>query len=223
MKFILATAVIVAGLCVVRAVDYNSSDVNQFTAQFSSINHIGNDLQTFTNQQLDKSFDFLLLSFTFDKYDLDRPGFQKLYRTIADKAWEDTEKLIKYQSRRGLTVQLDGVQTGVVSQLNDGKVGGKTSLLDSNELSSLKVALGYEKILADESHRIHKKISHAHDKGAAYDPDVAHFLDEEVIEYQSGTIRKLTGYIHNLHSILEESNTKDMGLHMFDEYLDKVE
>lgn len=106
--------------------------------------------------------------------------------------------------------------------MNEGKVG-KTSLLDSNELSSLKVALGYEKILADESHRIHKKISHAHDKGLAYDPDVAHYLDEEIIENQSGTIRKLTGYIHNLHSILEESNTKDMGLHMFDEYLDSVE
>lgn len=95
--------------------------------------------------------------------------------------------------------------------------------MDSDELSSLKLALGYEKILADESHRIHKKISHAHDKGAAYDPDVAHYLDEEIIEYQSGVIRKLTGYIHNLHSIIEEPKTKDMGIHMFDEYLEKVE
>ncbi|KXJ75427.1 ferritin light chain [Aedes albopictus] len=223
MKTILLAVAFLAGLCVVRAVDYNSSDVNQFTAQFSSINHIANDLETFTNQQLDKSFDFLLLAFTFDKYDLDRPGFEKLYRKLSDKAWEDTEKLVKYQSRRGLHVDLNGVQTGVLGQLNEGKVGGKTTLLDSNELSSLKVALGYEKILADESHRIHKKISHAHDKGAAYDPDVAHFLDEEIIEYQSGTIRKLTGYIHNLHSIIEESNTKDMGIHMFDEYLDKAE
>lgn len=222
MKFNLIAAAIVAGLCMVHAVDYNSSDVNQFTAQFSSINHVQNDLQTFTNQQLDKSFDFLLLAFTFDKYDLDRPGFEKLYRKISDKAWEDTIDLVKYQSKRGLTVSLDGVQTGVVNQLNEGKVG-KTSLLDSTELSSLKVALGYEKILADESHRIHKKISHAHDKGAAYDPDVAHYLDEEVIEYQSGTIRKLTGYIHNLHSIIEEANTKDMGIHMFDEYLNSVE
>lgn len=222
MKFNLIAAALVAGLCMVHAVEFNSSDVNQFTAQFSSINHVQNDLQSFTNQQLDKSFDFLLLAFTFDKYDLDRPGFEKLYRKISDKAWEDTIALVKYQSKRGLSVSLDGVQTGVVNQLNDGKVG-KTTLLDSNELSSLKVALGYEKILADESHRIHKKISHAHDKGAAYDPDVAHYLDEEIIEYQSGTIRKLTGYIHNLHSIIEESNTKDMGIHMFDEYLNSVE
>lgn len=222
MKFNLIAAALVAGLYMVHAVDYNSSDVNQFTAQFSSINHVQNDLQTFTNQQLDKSFDFLLLAFTFDKYDLDRPGFEKLYRKISDKAWEDTIDLVKYQSKRGLTVSLDGVETGVVKQLNEGKVG-KTSLLDSTEMSSLKVALGYEKLLADESHRIHKKISHAHDKSASYDPDVAHYLDEEIIGDQSGTIRKLTGYIHNLHSILEEANTKDMGLHMFDEYLSSVE
>lgn len=223
MKTILLAVAFLAGLCVVRAVDYNSSDVNQFTAQFSSINHIANDLETFTNQQLDKSFDFLLLAFTFDKYDLDRPGFEKLYRKLSDKAWEDTEKLVKYQSRRGLHVDLNGVQTGVLGQLNEGKVGGKTTLLDSNELSSLKVALGYEKILADESHRIHKKISHAHDKGAAYDPDVAHFLDEKLIEYQSGQIRKLSGYITNLNDIIREANTKALGVQLFDEYLVKVE
>lgn len=221
MKFILGTVALLAGLCMVRA-DNNNSTVN-YTAQFSSIAHIGNDLQTFTSQQLEKSFDFLLLAFNFDQYMIDRPGFEKLYRKISDKAWEDTEKLIKYQSKRGLTVELKDLKGGVIGQLNDGKVGGSISLLDSDEISSLKVALGYEKILAEESHHIHKKISHAHDNKAAYDPDVAHFLDEEIIEYQSGTIRKLTGYIYNLDSIIKEDKTKDLGIHMFDEYLDKVE
>ncbi|XP_058813196.1 soma ferritin-like [Topomyia yanbarensis] len=221
MKFFLLTVALVAGLSTIQADQSNATDISSFTAQFSAINHIKDDLQTFTNQQLEKSYDFLLLSSTFDKYELNRPGFEKLYRKISDKAWEDTVGLIKYQSKRGLSVSLDGTQH-VVSQLNEGKVG-KASLVDSDELSSLKLALGYEKILADESHRIHKKISHAHDKGVAYDPDVAHYLDEEIIEYQSGVIRKLTGYIHNLHSIIEEPKTKDMGIHMFDEYLDKVE
>lgn len=89
----------------------SATDVNQFTAQFSAIDHIRADLQTFTNQQLEKSYDFLLLSFTFDKYDLDRPGFEKLYRKISDKAWEDTVGLIKYQSKRGLSVSLDKVSS----------------------------------------------------------------------------------------------------------------
>lgn len=88
-----------------------ATDVNRFTAQFSAINHVRDDLQIFTNQQLEKSYDFLLLSFTFDKYELDRPGFEKLYRKISDKAWEDTVGLIKYQSKRGLSVTLNGVQS----------------------------------------------------------------------------------------------------------------
>lgn len=44
---------------------------------------------------------------------IDRPGFEKLYRKISDKAWEDTEKLIKYQSKRGLTVELKDLKGGV--------------------------------------------------------------------------------------------------------------
>lgn len=216
MKLFLVVIACVAGLYAAQADSVNA------TAKFSSIDHVDNDLEMFTNQQLEKSYDFLLLSFTFDKYDLDRPGFEKLYRKISDKAWEDTVGLVKYQTKRGLTVDLNGVQSGVVGMLSGGKLS-KASLLDSDELSSLKLALGYEKILADESHRIHKKISHAHDKGLAYDPDVAHYLDENIVEYQSGTIRKLSGYIHNLESIIAESNTKHMGIHMFDEYLDKVE
>ncbi|XP_055524220.1 soma ferritin-like [Wyeomyia smithii] len=220
MKFILLTMALAAGLWTTHADDTNATDVNKYTAQFSAINHIREDLQTFTNQQLEKSYDFLLLSLTFDKYELDRPGFEKLYRKISDKAWEDTIGLIKYQSKRGLSVSLNGALS-IVGKL-DGKVE-KSTLVDSDELSSLKLALDYEKLLAEESHRVHKKISHAHDKGQAYDPDAAHYLDEEIIEYQSGVIRKLTGYIHNLNSIIEEPKTKDMGIHMFDEYLVKAE
>lgn len=223
MKFFVVITVLVAGLCTIHADNSNDTDVNKFTAQFSAINHVKDDLQTFTNQQLEKSYDFLLLSSTFDKYDLNRPGFEKLYRKISDKAWEDTVGLIKYQSKRGLSVQLNGVPSSIVGEVNAGKVK-KASIVDSDELSSLQLALGYEKILADESHRIHKKISHAHnDKELHYDPDVAHYLDEEIIEYQSGVIRQLTGHIHNLHSIIKEQETKELGIHMFDEYLEKLD
>lgn len=161
---------------------------------------------------LDKSFDFLLLSAVFDVYSLDRPGFEKLYRKTSDKAWEDTIELIKYQSRRGAYVQL-----GAGSSAHD-----VSSLLQSNETSSLQLALEYEKLLANEAHRMHKKISHA-DSTKHYDPDVAHYLDEKLIEYQSGQIRKLAGYITNLNDIVREANTKELGVQLFDEYLDKAE
>lgn len=229
MKFNLIVAVFVAGLCMAHAAVDSVSDVNNSTAKFSSVEHVESDLKTFTNQQLDKSYDFLLLAFTFDKYSMDRPGFEKLYRKISDKAWEDTIALVKYQSRRGLTVQLGEVKPRVLK----GKLNLDTAqLLNSTELTSLTTALEYEKHLAEESHRIHKKISHAHhqEDKKEYDPDVAHYLDEEIIEYQSGTIRKLTGYIHNLHSIMNEPevdgkkpSTKALGIHMFDEYLNSVE
>uniref|UniRef100_T1DEY0 Putative ferritin light-chain-like n=1 Tax=Psorophora albipes TaxID=869069 RepID=T1DEY0_9DIPT len=219
MKFFLLTAALVAGLCTVRA-DYNSSDVTQFTAQYSAIAHVAQDLQSFTNQMLDKSWDFLLLSAVFNQYNLNRPGFEKLHRKVSDRAWDDCIETVKYLSQRGVSHSFNGVQNGVVSRLNAGK-SGRNSLLDSDELSSLKLGLGYEKILADEVHTIHKKISHAHDKGNAYDPDVAHFLDEKYDEAQREQVREYAGHIHVLTRILEEPGTKQLGLHMFDDILAK--
>uniref|UniRef100_T1E2C5 Putative secreted ferritin g subunit n=1 Tax=Psorophora albipes TaxID=869069 RepID=T1E2C5_9DIPT len=215
MKFFLLTAALVAGLCTVRA-DANSTD--QYTAQFSAVSHVAQDLQTFTNQMLDKSWDFLLLSSVFNQYSMNRPGFEKLHREVSDRAWEDCIETAKYLSQRGVPLTFNGVQGSVAGQLLK---SGRNSLLDSTEMSSLQLGLGYEKVLAEEVHRIHKKISHAHDSGKAYDPDVAHFLDEKYDEQQRKQIREYSGHIHVLNRVLGESNTKDLGLHMFDDILAK--
>lgn len=182
---------------------------------FSGFLSVQTDLNKYTKQMLDKSYDFLLLASVFDQHSMDRPGFEKLYRKTSDKAWEDTIDLIKYQSRRGASVQVGGGE-------GPNSIHDLAGLLQSNETSSLQLALEYEKILATEAHRIHKKISHA-DSNKHYDPDVAHYLDEKLIEYQSGQIRKLSGYITNLNDIIQEANTKALGVQLFDEYLDKVE
>ncbi|XP_058444816.1 soma ferritin-like [Malaya genurostris] len=186
------------------------------TAFFSGFPHVQSDLNKYTKQMLDKSFDFLLLSSTFDVYSMNRPGFKKLYRKTSDKAWEDTIDLIKYQSKRGASVTLFKGNEEPITARNI------SSLLQSSESSSLQLALDYEKIMATEAHHIHKKISHA-DINKHYDPDVAHYLDEKLIEYQSGEIRKLSGYITNLYDIMNEANTKELGIELFDEYLNKVE
>lgn len=224
MKYALVAVALVACIALVSADDACETNALNCNALFSSVSHVRNELDIFTNQQLEKSFDFLLLSSVFDHYKLDRPGFEKLYRKISDKAWEDTQGLIKYRSKRGLVVELNGIQnvTDNVLEKHTLKTMNRATLLGSNEMGSLKLALAYEKKLAEESHKIHKKISHAHGEGQVYDPDVAHYLDEEIIEYQSGVIRELTGHIHNLQSILAES-TGDLGLHLFDEYLAKAE
>lgn len=220
MKFILLITGLIAGLALANGAASGagscSVDKGTCTSLFSGFPHIQTDMNKYTKQMLDKSFDFLLLSSVFDVYTMDRPGFEKLYRKVSDKAWEDTIDLIKYQSRRGASVQVGGVD------VSSNSVHDVASLLESNETSSLELALEYEKILATEAHRIHKKISHA-DSTKHYDPDVAHYLDEKLIEYQSGQIRKLSGYITNLNDIIREANTKALGVQMFDEYLAKVE
>ncbi|XP_055612381.1 uncharacterized protein LOC129758786 [Uranotaenia lowii] len=180
MKFFLAMFAVVAGLAMVQgAVTGGDCTVSEdaCTSVFSGFPHIQHDMNRFTKQMLVKSFDFLLLSSTFDVYSTDRPGFEKLYRKISDKAWEDTMDLIKYQSKRGASVTLDGDANDSTHQVD--------TLLQSNETSSLKLTLDYEKLLANATHHMHKKISHA-DSSKHYDPDVAHYLDENFIEYQSG-------------------------------------
>lgn len=180
---------------------------------------VENDLRQYTSQLVDKSFHFLLMSSAFNKHSLDRPGFEKLYRKISDKAWEDAIELIKYQSRRG--------SYGNLVQPNKGENYGK--VLDVQELSSLQFALDYEKTMAKEAHAIHRKISHAHSKAGSngddvyrYDPDAAHYLDEKIIEYQSGVVRDLAGYIHNLKHFTSVKQAADLGNHVFDEYLASV-
>ncbi|XP_049280087.1 soma ferritin [Anopheles funestus] len=180
---------------------------------------VENDLKQYTSQLVDKSFHFLFMSSAFNKHSLDRPGFEKLYRKISDKAWEDAIELIKYQSRRG--------GFGHLVQPSKGENYGK--VLDVQELSSLQFALDYEKTMAKEAHAIHRKISHAHSKAGNggddvyhYDPDTAHYLDEKLIEYQSGVVRDLAGYIHNLKHFTSGKQAADLGNHLFDEYLATV-
>uniref|UniRef100_A0A182S779 Ferritin n=1 Tax=Anopheles maculatus TaxID=74869 RepID=A0A182S779_9DIPT len=176
-------------------------------------------LRQYTSQLVDKSFHFLIMSSAFNMHKLDRPGFEKLYRKISDKAWEDAIDLIKYQSRRG--------SFGYLVQPN--KKGNYAKVLKTKELSSLQFALDYEKTMAKEAHVIHRAISHAHSNGVSkgedyehYDPDAAHYLDEKIIEYQSGVVRDLAGYINNLKHFTEKEAAADLGNHVFDEYLASV-
>ncbi|ETN64000.1 ferritin light chain-like protein precursor [Anopheles darlingi] len=214
------------------------ADVEECNPNYSSfLNHGGktveNDLRKYTSQLVDKSYRFLVLSSVFNKYSLDRPGFEKLYRKFSDKAWADAIDLIKYQSRRGSFGYLVNPKSSEQVSNEQAKIlsrpGNYSTVLDVNELSSLQFALEYEKALAQEAHAIHRKVSHAAHKAGGgdyyhYDPDAAHYLDENIIEYQSGTVRDLAGYIHNLkHFSRNSQGASDLGVHLFDEFLAKAE
>lgn len=226
VAFLLGFALVASAFATDLSVNDCEIDVEQCSPAYSSFLSRGgktveNDLKQYTSQMVDKSFQFLIMSSAFNKHSLDRPGFEKLYRKISDKAWEDAIDLIKYQSRRG--------SFGLVKPSKERNYG---KVLDVQELSSLQFALEYEKTMAKEAHAIHRKISHAHSKAGSngsddvyhYDPDTAHYLDEKLIEYQSGVIRDLAGYVHNLkHFTSKQHAAGDLGNHLFDEYLAKVE
>ncbi|XP_053668561.1 soma ferritin [Anopheles marshallii] len=230
MNVVLGLVLVASAFAAVSNVNQCESGIEQCTPVYynflsDSGKTVENDLKQYTSQLVHKSFNFLIMSSAFNKHDLDRPGFEKLYRKISDKAWEDAMELIKYQSRRGGFGHL-------VKPTNHET--NYTKLVDVDELSSLQFALDYEKTMANEIFDIHRKVSHAHSVSgsnganhvAHYDPDTAHYLDEKIIEYQSGVIRDLAGYIHNLKHITSKKDPKpsasDLGIHIFDEYLAKA-
>lgn len=188
-------------------------------SSFLGTKQITDNLRTFTSKMVDKSFKFLFMSSAFNKANMDRPGFEKLYRKFSDKAWEDAIDLIKYQNRRGSHGYLIKEKEATNKKFKD--------MFDSNELQSLQIALDIDKHMAGEAHEIHKKVSHDHHNSNItdpinYDPDMAHYLDEKIIEYQSGVIRDLAGYVHTLDKMTNGKNqADDLALHLFDEYLEK--
>lgn len=156
-------------------------------ALVNASNKIDADFAEYTSQLVDKSFYFLIMSSEFDKYHMDRPGFQKLYRKMSDKAWEDAIDLMKYRSRRGVD--------GYLKQPDQQKVS-------------------HDHFTKSGAEKIH------------YDPDTAHYLDEKIINYQSGVLRDLAGYVQTLHKITKngevgKDQAEDLALHLFDEYLEK--
>jgi len=92
--------------------------------------------------------------------------------------------------------------------------------LDLNEINALALTLDYEKTLSLEAHHIHERYSHAKHP-TEYDPEVAHFIEEEFIEDQASTIRKLSGYTNDLKKLFKDTNDISLSLYLFDEYLAK--
>lgn len=182
--------------------------------------HLG-ELQNYANQHLAMSYEYLLLATNFGTYVKNRPGFEKQFRALSDKAWNNGVELIKYITKRG------GEHSFVV--------GAKQQLaprvVELNELEALSVALANEKSLAVTAHHLHKAYSHPHQphistKGqvSAYDPEVAHYLDEKFIEGQAETIRKWSGFTNDLKNLIKlDAPPRDvstaLNVHLFDEYL----
>lgn len=160
-----------------------------------------------------------MLSINFDTYTKDRPGFEKLYRGLSDSAWNKAIDVIKYAAKRGGKPDVTKIQTKMSNNTED--IGASVS-----ELKSLKEAVKIEKLLSTHAFKIHNDVqSHHHKEKNHLDAGMAHYVEEELIEDQAETIRKLVGLHNDFQTIMngeaECTNNKNTQLacFLFDEYL----
>lgn len=121
-------------------------------------------LQSYANENIAKSFEYLLLSANFGTYVKNRPGFEKQFRQLSDNAWENAIKLIKHITKRGGAHDFTARKVTTVSKQLE-------RTLELNEINALALALDTEKDLAVEAIRLHERYSHANHK-AHYDAEV---------------------------------------------------
>jgi hypothetical protein len=206
---------------------------------------VENHLDQLVHALLKKSYDFMLLGAKFEEYALNKPGMNKLYKGISDKAWKDTIDLIKYQTKRGHKVRFNTKYDHLEEKTNNKSFADLTKSADNtlvksivandlknsgqNVLKSLAYTLDYEKNLAVGIHHIHRLVSIAGKKDHSatdvsthyhYDPEVTQYLEEKFLEDESEHIRKLAGYVTDVKKLLLDGvAVKDFAMEAFDNYL----
>jgi len=173
-----------------------------------------NDFKKFTNDHLIRSFEYLFLSAQFGTHMKDRPGFEKVLHGLADGAWNKGLEMIKESSKRGVA------HSFTRANIADVKAHG-----DMNEVQALAKAVEIEKKLLISANDIHRHHSHASSNDAnskPYDAALAHYLQEEIIEEKTETVRTLVGHVNDLKNIFKrEPRSFPLSLYLFDQFLQK--
>lgn len=198
---------------IVQSCDGLVEGLDNCNATFSGFQSSVEHLQAYANEQIARSFDYLLLASNFGTYVKNRPGFAKEFKALSDTAWHRAIDLIKHMTKRG------GEHNFYKTRRAQATVPQRR-ILELNEINGMAFALDTEKSLALEAHSLHERYSHANHK-ARYDAEVAHYLEEKFIEEQAGTVRKLSGHINDLRKLLDEAVDTSLSLYLFDDYLQK--
>lgn len=178
------------------------------TAKYGAIDALQADLQKFVNHHFIRSFEYLMMSTHFSNYEMNRPGFEKLFRGLSDDKWEEGIELIKYITKRGGSMNFGAVGEDIA------KEEGRS--FDLNEFAAIAQALDYEKNFEMEAQAIHTEAT-ARNKHH-HDPEISSFIENEFLHEERDMIRKLAGFTTDLHSILSGPDSS-LGLFLFDEYL----
>lgn len=172
------------------------------------------EFDKYANDYLIRSYEYLFLSAQFGTHLKDRPGFEKVLHGLADGAWNKGFEIIKESSKRGAQHSFASSTIGTV------KAHGNV-----NEVEALAKAVEIEKKLLIKANDIHRHHSHAtlnEEKAKSYDAGIAHFLQEEIIEDKTDTVRTLVGHVNDLKNIFKkDASIFPMSLYLFDQYLQK--
>lgn len=170
------------------------------------------DFVKYANDQLIRSYEYLFLSAQFGTYLKDRPGFEKILHGLADGAWGKGIEMIKEAAKRGVPHTFDTFNDNSV------KVHGEVS-----EVEALAKAVEIEKNLLKRANDIHRHHSHAtlvDGKAVSYDAGIAHYIEEEIIEDKTQTVRNLVGHVNDLTKLLKKDTAIfPMSLFLFDKQL----
>ncbi|XP_037949448.1 ferritin-1 heavy chain-like [Teleopsis dalmanni] len=180
----------------------------------------------YVGELLFKSYEYLYLATRFGAYQKNRSGFQKLYKELSDKHFDEAIDLIKHINKRGVSINM----LEIISNSKEYKKDVKFYSLDKDELHSLGIALDIEKELFEKAanvtnHAIHDidntEKNGRHTKHYKHrDPEFAHYFEEKFLGSQAETVRKLSGYFNDLLKIVRDEQ-QELGFYMFDEYLQK--
>ena len=120
----------------------------------------------------------------FGTFSKDRPGFEKVFHGLSDKAWNNGISMIKEAAKRGYKF------TDIATTFNKQRTFNLKTL---NEIKAMQEAASVEKKLLEDANDSHRHYSHAvkdNHPGKDYDAGIAHHLEEYIENKQHWEIMK---------------------------------
>lgn len=144
------------------------------------------------NLELHASYTYQSMFVYFDRDDVALHGFAKFFKKCSEEEREHAEKMMKFQNKRGGRVVLQDVAKPVRDSWGSG-------------LEAMQTSLEMEKNVNQALLDLHK-VASAHN-----DPHMTNFLEEQFLEEQVDSIKKIADYVTNLKRV-----GSGLGEYMFD-------
>jgi len=197
---------------VVEGCSLKAAEITNCHAKYGAFDDVAFDLESYANDHISRSFDYLLLSTHFANYQQSREGFEKLFRKLSDSTWDDAIHLIKYITKRGGTMKFSARKRRDQESQNDSA--------ELYELHALARGLDTQKKLAEGAFAVHRQAVRQSDH--KHDPEVSSYLEEHFLHRHADSVRSLAGHSSDLKLLLSQKNQTSLALFLFDEYLQKV-